>query len=55
MKVPDRDEEVTAWSHSITTQVVLLQGPPDQHGGLGVQPHSFTNHPGGIGQSTHLL
>ncbi|KAA6418483.1 MAG: hypothetical protein FRX49_11539 [Trebouxia sp. A1-2] len=34
MMVPDRDEEVAAWSDSVAGQVVLLQSSPDQHWGL---------------------
>lgn len=53
--VPDRDEEVTARSNSVAGYGVLLDGPPDEHGGLGVQPHGLTDDPGGVGHGLHLL
>jgi len=55
VKVPDRDEEVAAWSHSVAGQGVLLHSSPDEHWGLRVQPHGFTDHPCCVGQRAHLL
>ena len=55
VQIPDRDEEVAARGDSVAGQGVLLQSPPDEHGGLGVQAHGLTDDSRGVGHGPHLL